>query len=140
MDILCESSLLRRVRQLIYHPPPRTVRLDEMTRLDYNAIKVFLTDTYQDDFLTLFAEFQTRFVLYREFVETIVYLILQEANGAANIQGNQAWLLVVRALLEHIRQLEPSCHVIHSVVHDFVVCPVPSGAQPNPASGNGSAT
>lgn len=70
-----------------------------MTRLDYNAIKVFLTDTYQDDFLTLFAEFQTRFVLYREFVETIVYLILQEANGAANIQGNQAWLLVVRALL-----------------------------------------
>ena len=46
-DILCESPLLRRVRQLVYQHPSRQVReeIDESSRLEYCAIKAYLTPT-----------------------------------------------------------------------------------------------
>ena len=40
-DILCESPLLRLVRQLVYQPPSRQVReeIDQLSRLEYCALK-----------------------------------------------------------------------------------------------------
>ena len=52
-DVLCESPLLQRVRQLVYQLPSRS-DLVGVPYLEYNAMKAFLTATDRSDFLALF--------------------------------------------------------------------------------------
>lgn len=137
-DILCESPLLRRVRQLVYQRPSRQVRdnLDETSRLEYNALKSFLTMTDRDDFLALFPEFAPRFAVYQEFVDNVIHLVLHmhrqnamapTTRSAEDSQPKTQTKTVARAMLTHILRHEKDFKAFHadarSIVHDFVVCP-----------------
>jgi hypothetical protein len=137
-DILCESPLLRRVRQLVYQRPLRQVRdeLDESSRLEYNALKAFLTTTDRDDFLALFPEFAPRFAIYQEFVDNVIHLILHmhrqnamapSSRSAEDKQPKTQTKTVARAMLIHILRHEKDFKAFHtdsrSIVHDFVVRP-----------------
>jgi len=137
-DILCESPLLRRVRQLVYQRPSRQVReeLDESSRLEYNALKAYLTVTDRDDFLALFPGFKPRFALYEQFVNNVVHLVIHmqrqslmapDPGFSENRQLCARTKAVARAMLDHILHHEDGFSPFHrdarSVVHDFVVCP-----------------
>lgn len=138
-DILCESPLLRRVRQLVYQRPSRQVReeLDERSRLEYSALKAFLTTTVRDDFLALFPEFAPRFAIYQEFVDNVIHLVLHmhrqnvmapSSRSAEDSQPKTQTKTVARAMLTHIlRHAEEDFKAFHpdarSIVHDFVVRP-----------------
>jgi hypothetical protein len=137
-DVLCESPLLRRVRQLVYQRASRLVReeLDESSRLEYNALKAFLTTADREDFLSLFPEFAPRFALYREFVDNVIHLVLhmhrQNAmapctRSAEDSQPRTQTKTVARAMLTHILRHETDFKAFHadakSIVHDFVVRP-----------------
>lgn len=138
-DVLCESPLLRQVRQLVYQRPTRQVRdeLDESSRLEYNALKAFLTATDRDTFLALFPEFKHRFAIYKEFVDNVIHLVLhmQRQNAMSpnsrvtDTEGKPRTQTkaVARAMLTHILRHEKDFKAFHqdarSIVHDFVVRP-----------------
>jgi hypothetical protein len=140
-DILCETPLLRRVRQLVYQRPPRQDQqdLDEISRLEYNALKAFLSEADRDDFAALFPEFRARFALFKEFVENVIHLVIQmrrqdamapngRPGGASARPGapRAQTKTVARAILAHILRhadFKPFHADAKSIVHDFVVRP-----------------
>ncbi|GFR88984.1 BA71V-M448R [Elysia marginata] len=137
-DILCESPLLRRVRQLIYRRPSRQVRveLDESSRLEFSALKAFLTAPDRGDFLALFPDFAPRFAIYQNFVDSVIHLVLHMHRQNAMAPSSRSSMdscpktqtkTVARALLSHILRREKDFKAFHpdarSIVHDFVLCP-----------------
>jgi hypothetical protein len=137
-DVLCESPLLRRVRQLVYLRPPRQIRekLDELSRLEYCALRAFLSVSDRADFLALFPAFAGRYAAYREFVENVIRQILlayrQSSLGEAPAFGRPAaprsrTKIIAQGLLAHILRHERAFDAFHadapSIVHDYVVCP-----------------
>lgn len=135
-DVLYDSPLLRKVRQLVYQRPARGARddLDETTRLEFNSLRAFLTATDRDTFIALFPEFQPRFVAYTEFVDNVIHLVLhmrrQDAmapNTRSESQPRGQTKLIARTLLNHIVQHEGDFRAFdenaRSIVHDYVVRP-----------------
>jgi hypothetical protein len=141
-DILIESPLLRRVRQLVYQKPPRADReyLDESSRLDYCALRAFLTATDCADFEALFPEFAApRFRAYREFVDNVTHLVLHYHRLAASTGGREAsddaragrrvprfTKSVATDIYKHITQhvgFKAFNENAKSIVHDHVVNP-----------------
>jgi hypothetical protein len=136
-DILCESPLLRRVRYLIYRRPSRQVQeeLNEGSRLEYSAIKAFLTPKDRDEFLALFPSFKPRFVQYQEFVDNVIHLIIsmQRHNAMTSpgqgkdVQPRTSTKTIAKALLKHITthggDFIPFHKDAHSIVRDYVVRP-----------------
>lgn len=137
-DVLIESSLLRRVRQLVYMRPPRQVHdeLDESSRLEYNAIKAFLTPTDREDFIALFPEFASHFTSYREFIDNVVHLIIkmhrENAMSTGTRKPEEAQLstqtkTVARGIYTHLIRHEKNFMVFNadavSIVSDYVVRP-----------------
>ena len=133
-DILIETPLLARIRKIVYERAPRVVR-DSLTaadRLEYNALRAFLTATERGDFLALYPDWATRFCAYEEFVNNVVHLVVhtsrQRAMGAASREPSlrSPTGQVARALLDHIcrnEQLSPFHKDTESIVHDYVVSP-----------------
>ena len=137
-DILCESPLLRRVRQLVYQRHSRQMReeLNESSRMEYNALKAYLTVTDRDDFLALFPEFKPRFDIYEQFVNNVIRLVIQmqrqnsmvpSTRSSEDSQPHTQTKTVARAILTHILCHEKDFNSFNrntrSVVHDFVVRP-----------------
>ena len=117
-DILCESTLLCRVRQLVYQHPSRQVReeIDESSRLEYCVLKAYLTPTDRDDFLALFPEFKPRFAIYEQFVNSVIHSVLHIAP-----ENNRPEDVVGRAMLTHILRYEKALN--RDTVHDYVLHP-----------------
>jgi hypothetical protein len=137
-DLLYVSSLLDRVRRLIYQPPPRAVQdyIDHTNRLSFNALRAYLTQTDRDQFLELFPHYQQRFKVFEEFVTNVVYLVvhMQRQNSMApNTRSSQnaalrsATATVAKAMLTHIVRHEGRLNAfqpdVSSLVSDYVVNP-----------------
>ena len=133
-DILIETPLLARIRKNVYERAPRSVR-DSLTatdRLEYNALRAFLTSTERGDFLTLYPDWASRFCAYEEFINNIVHLVVHTSRQRAMAPASREPSLksptgqVARALLDHIcrfEQLSPFHKDTESIVHDYVVSP-----------------
>ena len=132
-DVLRESPLLSRVRQLVYQRPSRQIReeLDESSRLEYNALKAFLTTSDRDDFLALFPEFRPRFALYDQFVAKVIRLVLSMLRDPGACpppdEPRSPTKIVAQAMLAHIlshrKDLKADDEGADRIVHDFVVRP-----------------
>ena len=116
-DILCKSPLLCRIRQLVYQHPSQQVReeIHESSRLEYCALKAYLTPTGRDDFLSLFPEFKPCFTIYEQFVNSFIHSVLHIAP-----ENNRQEDVVARAMLTHILHYKA---LKRDIVHDYVVCP-----------------
>jgi hypothetical protein len=133
-DILIETPLLARIRKIVYERAPRSVR-DSLTatdRLEYNALRAFLTSTERGDFLALYPDWASRFCAYEEFINNIVHLVVHTSRQRAMAPASREPSLksptgqVARALLDHIcrfEQLSPFHKDTESIVHDYVVSP-----------------
>ena len=146
-SILVETPLLKRIRNIVYSRAPRTVR-DSLTaedRLEYNAMRAFLTATERRDFLALYPDWAPRFQEYEEFVNNVIYLVvhaLRQRAAAGDEPPRRAATAptakdegsalrtptgqVARAILDHICRFE-KLTAFHghtkSIVHDYVVNP-----------------
>lgn len=138
-DVLYESPLLLRVRQLLYQRPPRHVRdkLDASTRLEFCALRAYLVVTSRNDFSALFPRFARRFETYGRFLDDVVAHIVQWVEAAAT--GRCGWpapapstadaqtKTIAQALATHILKHEGGAWLLrqgaHNVVRDFVVQP-----------------
>ena len=137
-DFLLETPLLRRVRTLMYQRPVGVLRdeLDHSSRLEYHALKAYLTLTDREDFLALFPEFGPRFARYRLFTDDVIHLVIHmqrqnaTAPGARTDEGvvpRTRTTTIAKALLTFILSHEKTFQAFHrdaqSIVHDFVVRP-----------------
>lgn len=137
-DILSESPLLRKVRQLVYQRPGRQVRdeLDHTNRLEYSGLKAYLTEADRADFIALFPEFKERFALYKQFLDNVIRMVvtLHRQNAMApntrtsNGEAPRTRITTVaKAMLTHICRFETDFRPFHadaaSLVHDFVARP-----------------
>jgi len=133
-DILVETPLLERVRKFVYERAPRTVR-DELTsadRLEYNAMRAYLTASERLDFLALYPNWVPRFQAFEEFVNNVVHLVIHAIRQRAMAPASREPAMksatgqVARALLDHICRYE-SLTAFHkdteSIVRDYVVNP-----------------
>jgi hypothetical protein len=133
-DLLLESPLLRRVRQLVYASPPGSGHewLDHSSRLEYHALRAYLSVGDREDFLALFPEFAPRFDRYRSFVENLIHEVLHlSRQNAMGPLGCTAGLprtrtaTVARGLLAFIVQHEKDFQPFHeqaaSIVRDFAM-------------------
>jgi hypothetical protein len=133
-DILIASPLLKRVRKVVYERAPRSV-CDSLTadeRLEYNAIRAFLTATDRNDFLALFPDWTDRFRAYGEFTSNVTRLIVHALRQRALAPASREPALesptgrIARTLLKHINQHE-QLSAFHgnteSIVNDYVVNP-----------------
>lgn len=133
-DFLIESPLLRRVRKILYQRPSRTVReeLNSENRLDYNALRMFLTAADREELITLFPSWKKRFNDFEEFINNVVHNVVhihrQASMGAASRVPvpKSSTTLVARALLDHITRHE-TISAFHrdteSVVRDYALDP-----------------
>lgn len=133
-DLLIETPLLGRIRKIVYERAPRSVR-DNLTaadRLEYNAMRAFLTATERSDFLALYPDWAARFQAYEEFVNNVIHLVIHAIRQRAMAPASREPALksptgqVARALLEHICRFE-KLTAFHkdteSIVRDYVVNP-----------------
>lgn len=133
-DFLVESSLLRRVRKLVYERPPKSMRadVDHLTRLEFNALRSHLTATERETFESIFPQWRARFIRYDEFIGNIIALIRQlhrqEALGVAapNPAHHTAAAKLAASLLAHITKFE-NIGAFHketdSIIRDYVATP-----------------
>lgn len=133
-DILIETALLTRIRKLAYERPPAIVQeyLTAQSRLEYSAMRAFLTATERSDFVAYFPEWKPRFDLYTEFtnnvVTAIIHALRQKAMApmTAESKTNTPTSLAAREILRIIMSTETlnAFHVdTESVVRDYVVNP-----------------
>ena len=133
-DLLVETPLLGRIRKIVYERAPRSVR-DSLTaadRLEYNAMRAFLTATERGDFLALYPDWAARFQAYEEFVNNVIHLVIHAIRQRAMAPASREPALksptgqVARALLEHICRFE-KLTAFHkdteSIVRDYVINP-----------------
>ena len=124
--------LLCRVRQLVYQRPSRQIRedIDESSRLEYYALKAYLTKTDRNDFLALFRKLKPRFAIYEQFVNNIIHLIIhihrQSSTTPSTRSPEDSWShgqanTVARALLTNILRHEKGFN--RDFVHNFVARP-----------------
>jgi hypothetical protein len=133
-DILIETPLLARVRKIVYERAPRAVR-DSLTaedRLEYSALRAFLTANERPDFLALCPDWADRFRGYGEFVDNVIHLVVHTLRQRAMLPTSREPRLdsatgrVAKALLEHIcrhENLGPFHKDTELVVRDYVVNP-----------------
>jgi len=133
-DLLVETPLLARIRKIVYERAPRTVRdnLSAEDRLEYNAMRAFLTANERQDFLALYPQWAKRFQAYEEFVNNVVHLIIHTTRQRAMAPTNREPSLksatgqVAKALLAHISRYEKITAFnkeTESIVRDYVVNP-----------------
>ncbi len=133
-DILVETPLLARIRKIVYERAPRSVR-DDLTaddRLEYNAMRAYLTANERLDFLALYPGWVARFQAFEEFVNNVVHLVIHALRQRAMAPSSReppmrsATGQVARALLDHICRHE-NLTAFHkdteSIVRDYVVNP-----------------
>ncbi len=133
-DILVESPLLARVRRLVYERPPRAVRdeLDPAERLEYSAMRAYLTAGERADFLALFPAWAPRFQAYGELVANVTRLVIHDIRQRAMAPASREPAFqsptgrVALALAAHIRRHE-SLSAFHrdteGIVRDYVTNP-----------------
>ena len=85
-DILIESSLFKWIRKLIYeqHSASPLVReeLNNLNRLEYSAIRAYLDENNRKMFISLFTQFQTKYLNYGEFIRTLISQIREKMRTA----------------------------------------------------------
>jgi hypothetical protein len=133
-DFLVETPLLGRIRKIVYERAPRSVRdsLVAADRLEYNAMRAFLTATERGDFLALYPDWTARFQAYEEFVNNVIHLVIHATRQRALAPMSREPSLksptgqVARALLDHICRFE-KLTAFHkdteSIVRDYVINP-----------------
>jgi hypothetical protein len=133
-DLLIESPLLSLIRKTTYEKAPRQIRgkLTSGDRLEYNAIRAFLTIGGRDNFLSLYPEWREKFNIYDEFIKDIKTQMIRAMRNHAlapitkespmnTITGRFA-----RVLLDQIIA-EESIKAFHkdteSIIADYIVNP-----------------
>lgn len=76
-DILLESPLLLRVRNLVYQRPRNNHEVDHESRLEHSMLRAFLSIADKTDFLKLFPQFGDKFRSYKDFIDNVVSLVIQ---------------------------------------------------------------
>ena len=85
-DVLYASSLLHRVRQLIFsRRPPQQVQLAR-----YNSLRAFLCPSDRNEFIELFPEFAPCFAMHERFVNNVVDFVINPAEIKNGWEGEIA--------------------------------------------------
>jgi len=133
-DILVETYLLTRIRKIVYERAPRSVR-DNLTpddRLEYNAMRAYLTANSREEFLALYPQWVRQYQIYEEFVNNVIQTIIHATRQRAMTPASRVPALksatgqVASALLNHISRYEritPFHKETESIVRDYVVNP-----------------
>ena len=133
-DILVETPLLACIRKRVYERAPSNVRdaLTSADRLEYNALRSFLTANERQEFIALYPGWQPKFHAYNEFVNNVVKQIVHSLRQRSMGQASRAPHLrsetskVAAVLLEHICAHEKIA-AFHKdterIVRDYVVNP-----------------
>jgi hypothetical protein len=133
-DLLVETPLLACIRKRVYERAPSTVRdaLTAADRLEYNALRSFLTANERQDFIALYPSWQPKFHAYNEFVNNVIKQIVHALRQRSMGQSSRAPQVrsptskVAGALLEHICAHEKIA-AFHKdterIVRDYVVNP-----------------
>jgi hypothetical protein len=127
-DLLIETPLLAQVRRIVYERAPRSVR-NELTaadRLEYNALRAFLTAHERPVFLALCPEWEPRFRRYRAFVDEVVVLITGPGAPPHGPAPSAPAGIVAEHLRAHLRRHEalPAAEKeAEGIVRDYVMNP-----------------
>jgi len=77
-NILLESTLLKKIRQLIYNfPRELTMNLTNENRLGYIILRAYLNYSNRKIFIDLFPQYQRKFDEYKELINNLVTRIVQ---------------------------------------------------------------
>ena len=133
-DVLIESSLLKKVRQIVYERPPKSMRdqIDHKTRLEFNAVRSHLTTGDGQAFADLFPQWRDVLQGYDEFINNVIHMIRhmhrQRAIGPSSRSPamRTPTTMLAKDLLEHIMIHDPIAPFnkdSSSVIRDWVVNP-----------------
>jgi hypothetical protein len=132
-NILIGSPLLTRIREIVYERAPQPVRslLNADDRLEYNAMRAFLTSHSRNEFLALYPAWRVKFNAYESFTNNIVNIIvsaLRHREMKTTTPPNYTTVTgrVAQQLLKHIcdfEKLDPQHPVTLDIVRDYVVSP-----------------
>lgn len=76
-SLFIESSLMKRVRQLLYNFPKNGVILDNRNRQQYVLLKAYLNYIRIDEFLLIFPQFKQQFETFTSFFNTLTDRIIE---------------------------------------------------------------
>jgi hypothetical protein len=134
-DVLIESDLLKSVRRLAYDKAPRQFR-DQLTclsRLEYNAIRAFLTPEDRKTFLALYPAWKARFHAYDAFVRNVIRQTIHhlrvksmqlDSPKASPVSTKTE--LIAQEMAAHILRsdpVQPFSQDVEKVVSDYVMDP-----------------
>lgn len=134
-DVLIESDLLKSVRRLAYDKAPRQFR-DQLTclsRLEYNAIRAFLTPEDRKTFLALYPAWKARFHAYDAFVRNVIRQTIHhlrvksmqlDSPKASPVSTKTE--LIAQEMAAHILRsdpVQPFSQDVEKVVADYVMDP-----------------
>ncbi len=134
-DVLLESDLLKSVRRLAYDKAPRQFRdqLTCLTRLEYNAIRAFLTPEDRKTFLALYPAWKARFHAYDTFIRNVIKQTIHhlrvksmqlDTPKASPVSTKTE--LIAQEMAAHILRsdpVQPFSQDVEKVVADYVMDP-----------------
>jgi hypothetical protein len=133
-DVLVETPLLARIRKITYERAPNAVRgeLTPLDRLEYSAMRAFLTAVEKTDFLALYPGWVAQFQAFDEFVNNVIHLIVHAMRQRAMSPATKVPIMrsatghIAQALMDHILQHENFSAFskdTEKVIRDYVVDP-----------------
>jgi len=135
-DVLVQSDLLLRVQSLVYRRHQTEIRslLDHGNRLEYNALRAYLTPLRRRDFVELFPRLQPRYKAYAALIQDIVRRVVAAQRAAVMTPGAKPGApathadIIAREILAYIRHRENGTFRVFDpdaakIVTDFVVQP-----------------
>lgn len=87
IDLLLESRLLKRIRELLYDRIEKEIfmLLDINERMDFKVFRVFINENNRRDFILLFPEYKEKFVEFDKFFDSLVNAIINQASTSTAI-------------------------------------------------------
>lgn len=77
-NVLLESTLIKKIRQLVYNlPRESTITFTHFNRLEYVILRAYINYSNRKIFIDLFPQFSKYYDIYREFINNLVYRIVQ---------------------------------------------------------------
>lgn len=139
-NVMLESSLLKKVRKLMYNLPKKSVvahLINNTNRMEYNALKSYLTYNIRGEFVAMFPEYEPMYKKYGVFIAAVIDKMvkcyrnknLRAKLPAFNPRSNQkptadnlaALFMSHIAHQGNINVMSPECS---NIVYNIVVSPV----------------
>ena len=125
-NILIESSLMKKIRQLVYNLPHKDELIfNNENIIDYITLRAYLNYSNSKVFIDLFPQYSRYYEKYKNFINELVNRILQcYRNKNIKLKPDQKIDGLATIFMQHINKngaINPFDDICKNIIYDYIV-------------------